>query len=81
MTLVRCPGCHNQVSRESVRCPVCGCNYTAATIRHYTKWAIVLLCALYLLDRYFIRMLPMHGRVPHSVGLILTERPPLSKTV
>jgi hypothetical protein len=71
MTLVRCPGCHNQVSRESVRCPVCGCNYTAASIRHYTKWAIVVLLAIYFLDRFLIHKRPFHTRNPHSIGLVV----------
>ena len=62
MTLVRCPGCHNMVARESVRCPVCGCKFTAAAIRYWTKWAIVVLCALWLLNRWVIRrfMPPAH---------------------
>jgi hypothetical protein len=70
MTLVRCPGCHNQVSRESVRCPVCGCNFTATTIRHYTKWAILLLLVIYFVNRYVIRKLPFH-REPHSIGWVV----------
>ena len=68
MTLLRCPGCHNMVARESVRCPVCGCKFTAAAIRHWTKWVIVVLCALWLLNRRVIRRFtapahPQHSRV------------------
>jgi hypothetical protein len=61
MTLVRCPGCRNLVSRESARCPVCGCSYTAATIRLITKWAIVAILAIYFLERFVIYKLPTHG--------------------
>jgi hypothetical protein len=61
MTLVRCPGCRNLVSRESARCPVCGCSYTAAMTRLITKWAIVAILAIYFLERFVIHKLPMHG--------------------
>ena len=67
MTLVRCPGCHNMVARESTRCPVCGCKFTAALIRHWTKWAIVALLALWLLNRWVIRrFIPSATHPQHS---------------
>ena len=74
MTLVRCPGCHNMVARESVRCPVCGCKFTAALIRHWTKWAIVALLALWLLNRWVIRRFlpatshPQHSQIIHPAN-------------
>jgi hypothetical protein len=73
MTLMRCPGCRNQVNRESTRCPVCGCNFVAATIRHYAKWAIVILCSLYFLHRYVIKKIPFWDREHHSVVHVVVE--------
>jgi hypothetical protein len=74
MTLVRCHGCRNMVSRESTRCPVCGCNYTAATIRLITKWAIVALLAIYFIDKLFIRRLPFPWRQQHSMVVEVLPR-------
>jgi hypothetical protein len=59
------------VSRESARCPVCGCSYRAASIRHITKWAIVGLLAIYFLDKFLIRKLPLPWhRPPQQAALV-----------
>jgi hypothetical protein len=73
MTLVRCHGCHNMVSRESARCPVCGCSYKAATIRWITKWAIVAILAVYFLDKFVIHKLSAPWRHAQHV-LVYPER-------
>jgi RNA polymerase subunit RPABC4/transcription elongation factor Spt4 len=54
MTLLRCPGCHNMVARESATCPVCGCKFTVAVAKHIVRWAIIVVVLLWLAQHYLL---------------------------
>lgn len=42
MSLRRCPGCHNQVERASVVCPVCGRSWTEILVARLARWVAML---------------------------------------
>ena len=39
--LRRCPGCGNQVTRQTPRCPVCGKHAVAARLASAARWAVI----------------------------------------